>query len=425
VTGYNENFLEGQALPLPEFSIDIEQDVYVDDETLMDGYVADYIHYSLVMNRNVNRRSPIFVALNIDQTKHKSTRRRDRWRLDSRISYDAQLDIDYYHDNPWDRGHMARRTTAAWGDTPQEAQRASDETFYYTNSCLQHANLNQDEWLMLEDWVYDLNLDLDGKVTSFSGPIYGDYNRTIEPSGRELALIPAGFFKIVCFINKDTQKLDVRAFIIYQDEASLRDKSGRRRYNNQHYQVTVTEIEELTGLRFDDAIYQANPLYYSDGNEASEVLEENNANNYPENIEVAASADIIARSTRRETLLDDEVDIYIASAMINPAGLDAGNEWISLMNMGSEAVDLTGWTLSDNSNNRFQIDAVLQEGERLLEPGMAVKISLDTQVKLGNEGDVIKLHNSNGARIDWVNYTKRMVSSGKLVNFLSPRDTLE
>ncbi|WP_051906353.1 DNA/RNA non-specific endonuclease [Methylomarinum vadi] len=83
----------------------------------------------------------------------------------------------------------------------------------------------------LEDWVYGLKLDSNGKITSFSGPFYGDFDRTIRPSGRREALIPAGFFKVVCFVNKETNKLDVRAFVIYQDEAALRDKSGRSLYN--------------------------------------------------------------------------------------------------------------------------------------------------------------------------------------------------
>lgn len=200
------------------------------------------------------------MCLNIDQELLKSTKRSNRWRIDPRIGFENQLDNDYYVNNPWDRGHMARRASAGWGSTQRDAQYASDETFYYSNSTLQHENLNQDEWLRLEEWVYSLKLDKDGKITSFSGPIYADFDRTIRPNGRQTALIPAGFFKVVCFINKDTGKLDVRAFVMYQDAEALADKNGRKRYDNQHYQVTISEIEELTGLRFDEAIYHANPL---------------------------------------------------------------------------------------------------------------------------------------------------------------------
>ena len=317
---------------------------------------------------------------------------------------------------------MARRTSAAWGDTKRDAQHAADETFFFSNSTLQHANLNQDEWLGLEDWVYDLKLDKDGKITSFSGPFYGDFDRSIRPTGRRTALIPAGFFKVVCFINKQTQQLDVRAFVMYQDTEALADKSGRTQYDNQHYQVTITEIEELTGLRFDDAIYYANPLYYSDSN----VQPEEHVSTVPERIEVAKPADIVAAGDQRQTIKDDVVDIFIATAMVDPAGRDAGNEWVSLINLGSESIDLSGWELSDNSDKRLLVDhRVTDAVQRKLDPGQSVVVKDLRPLQLGNKGDIIKLFDKSGARIDWVNYTKAMVESGTPVVFLSPRNTLD
>ena len=214
MAGYKVDFLPGVNLPLPTYSLEVEAEVLQSPE-LKDHQLAEYIHYSVVMNKSTEKRSPLFVALNIDQAQFKKTRRSNKWKIDPRIDKRYQLDNDYYYDNPWDRGHMARRTTAAWGKTSQEAQRAADETFYFTNSCLQHANLNQDEWLSLEDWVYKLSIDIDDKITSFSGPIYSDFDRSIKPSGRNLALVPSGFFKIICFKNKDSGLLDVRAFVIF------------------------------------------------------------------------------------------------------------------------------------------------------------------------------------------------------------------
>ena len=32
-------------------------------------------------------------------------------------------------------------------------------------------------------------LDADNRISSFSGPIYGDFDRTVEPPGRELAVV--------------------------------------------------------------------------------------------------------------------------------------------------------------------------------------------------------------------------------------------
>ena len=141
------------------------------------------------------------------------------------------------------------RSNTAWGATTREAKRASDETFYYSNASLQHANFNQDEWLELETWVKELNLDLNGRITSFSGPIYGEFNRTIKPPGRSPAEIPSAFFKVVCFINKESNDLDVRAFIMFQDSEALADKRGRLQFNFQRYQVTISESASLQSVR--------------------------------------------------------------------------------------------------------------------------------------------------------------------------------
>lgn len=410
--GYRQDFLKGIVLPLPTFSTELSQEV------LDVGKVFDYPNYSIIMNSAQVKRSAVIVCLNIDQSNLKNTTRSDAWKIDNRIGFSHQLDNAYYASNPWDKGHMAKRTSAAQGETARDAQYAANETFYYSNSCLQHENLNRDEWRGLEDWVFDLDLDTDGKITSFSGPFYGANDRTVRPSGRETALIPAGFFKIVCFINKNTNSLDVRAFIIYQDEEALSDKKGRSRYNNQHYQVTVSEIEALTGLRFDNRIYQANPLYYT----GDHVTAEENVSHFPENIEIAKPADILAKGQTRQTVHDDICDIFICAALVDPVGTDSGHEWVSLINLGAIEIDLAGWQLADNSDRTIPLTSLIDN--TLLQPGCSVILRKLSPLRLSNKGDIIKLYDQQGARIDWVNYTKEMVAKGKPVLFLSPRDTL-
>ena len=416
MAGYNEAFLAGIVLPIPKFKTELSAELFGK------GKVFHYPNYSVVMNGSPDKRSPVIVCLNIDQGQLKGTKRSDRWRIDPRIGAAQQLDNDYYANNPWDRGHMARRASAAWGNTVRDAQYASDETFYYSNSTLQHENLNQDEWLGLEDWVHQLDLDKDGRITSMCGPIYADFDRSIRPSGRQVALVPAGFFKVVCFISKATEKLDVRAFIIYQDAEALSDKRGRTRYDNQTYQVTITEIEERTGLLFEYSIYEANPLYFSDTN----TKPEENVILLPEEIEVAKPQDLVAAGDQRQTILDDIIDVFIAVAMPDPAGADAGNEWVSLINLGTETVDLNGWELGDNSDHRVVIDSIAPDDESLsLRPGDSIVLKGLEPLRLGNKGGVIKLFNAKNERIDWVNYTKNMVAAGKPVLFLTPRNTLQ
>lgn len=254
---YDPEFL-GFTLPLPTAGPSRAGSILRRQE-LADGVRAEYPTYAVVTD--AEKRAPLFAALMIDGAKRQKTSRSDNWRIDSRVGAENQLDNSYYQRNPWDRGHMARRDSAGWGDTRQAAQRASDETFYYSNACLQHENVNQDEWLQLEDWAADLAAADRRRVVVFTGPVFGDAPRIINPPGRHPAQIPAAFFKVVCWSGEDGQ-LAVAAFMVHQDAEALKDKQGRLRYDFQKYQVTIREIEIATGLEFSDEVYERNPLFF-------------------------------------------------------------------------------------------------------------------------------------------------------------------
>ena len=407
MVGYDPNFLaDNITLPLPGFNPSLAGNVLTKPE-LENGILANYINYTIITNKV--RRSPILAALNINQNLLKSAERNDNWRIDTRIGAEFQLNNDYYRRNPWDRGHLARRASAAWGQTQREAKRASDETFFYSNASLQHENFNQDEWLALENWVFRLKLDSNGKISIFTGPIYGESPRTITPEGRPTALIPTAFFKVVCFINKNTNELDVRAFIMFQDREALEDRRGHRMFNFQRYQVTISEIEELTGLEFDDSIYEKNPLLFNENAEARERL---NINSFPERIEVDEPEELIDAARRRDFIADDEVPVFIAAAMVNPSGNEREGEWVSIINLSNDTVNLEGWTLSDMKRKPLDLSNVLSESKRVLQAGEAVRIQPLNPIRLSNQGGVIALYDkpqdgqAKGRRIDRVHYSK-------------------
>ncbi|MEL6900354.1 MAG: DNA/RNA non-specific endonuclease [Cyanobacteria bacterium J06606_4] len=410
--GYNPNFLgEEIPLPLPTFSPAIVGHVLNDRLQLRDGTYADYVNYTIVMNRV--RRSPLYAALNIDQNLLKNARRKRGWDIDTRIGAEFQLNNDYYKSNPWDRGHLARRSSIAWGNTAREAKKASDATFFFPNATLQHENFNQDEWLALEDWIKNLMLDDDGKITEFTGPIYGEFGRIISPSGRPPAETPSAFFKIVCFLSKKTKELDVRSFIMFQDSEALANKRGKDFIDFQRYQVTVSEIEALTGLDFDDQIYEKNPLLYNENEEKQEKL---NIPEFPERIKVDVPEEMISEEEKRDYALDREVPVYIAAALVNAAGDERANEWVSIINLSTEEVDLTGWTLSDMRREPLALSEALEKSDRTLQPGQAVRIQPVEPVILSNRSGVITLYDrptkkyKKGRRIDRVHYTKEQAS---------------
>ncbi|MEL6469490.1 MAG: DNA/RNA non-specific endonuclease [Cyanobacteria bacterium J06623_4] len=410
--GYNPNFLgEEIPLPLPTFSPAIVGHVLNDRLQLRDGTYADYVNYTIVMNRV--RRSPLYAALNIDQNLLKNARRKRGWDIDTRIGAEFQLNNDYYKSNPWDRGHLARRSSIAWGNTAREAKKASDATFFFPNATLQHENFNQDEWLALEDWIKNLMLDDDGKITEFTGPIYGEFGRIISPSGRPPAETPSAFFKIVCFLSKKTKELDVRSFIMFQDSEALANKRGKDFIDFQRYQVTVSEIEALTGLDFDDQIYEKNPLLYNENEEKQEKL---NIPEFPERIKVDVPEEMISEEEKRDYALDREVPVYIAAALVNAVGDERANEWVSIINLSTEEVDLTGWTLSDMRREPLELSNALEKSDRILQPGQAVRIQPVEPVILSNRSGVITLYDQptqkhkKGRRIDRVHYTKEQAS---------------
>ena len=233
---YQEDFLD-EVIPLPTFSSLLQQDVLVktgdpsfDAET---GTWREFTHFSVAMNKQ--RRQPICIALNIDQGLiDKTLNRLDNFFIDEAVGEEFQLDDKYYKDrngvvNYWDKGHMAPHQSARWGATYEEAKSARDDSYSMTNVCLQHRKFNGDEWLKVENWVANLQLNKDGKVSVFSGPIYGSsYGVTpsyIHPPGRPEAEVPTAFFKIVSFMGKDGT-LSTLAFIALQDTEALEQATG-------------------------------------------------------------------------------------------------------------------------------------------------------------------------------------------------------
>ena len=391
---YDENFL-GLKLPLPGFTAARAADILPPSPKLPGG-VATYPNYAVVTDKKF--RAPAFAVLHIDQSLFQKTTRKKTWQIDDRVGAEAQLNHFYYDgtDNPWDKGHMADRESAGWGATAAAAQAAADKTFYFANACLQHKNLNEDEWLALEMWVMDLKLVKNRKLTVFTGPIFADHPRIVTPPKLPAAIVPAGFFKVVCFVNADTGKLDVRAFIIYQDVDALLNLQGRKTFNYTKYQVTVTEIERLTGLRFSAAVREKNPLLFHPDKAAEKKL---NIHSFPERVDINQPADIVHRDTRRTHVADDTMEVYIAAALIRPSG-GAGDEWVSLANYQRQSLSLAGWKLVDRAGHELKLSGSIPAGGTVVLRGAKLR-----PIRLPDTGGVLTLLNAKGDRIDREDYS--------------------
>jgi endonuclease G len=249
--GYIENFLGTKPalrVPLPELS-ESQQASLAPVKGAGDG-VLRYTHFSIAMN--ASRRFAYYTACNIDgKTSTNIRRANDNWLLDPRIADGHQVGNELYRNNDLDRGHLVRRLDPVWGKA-DEAQRANDDTFYYTNSTPQHARLNQGNWNDLEDYILT-NTDAENlRVCVFTGPVFGDD----DPEYRDVFL-PQAYWKVVTVVNGHSGKLHATAYMLSQRDllTDLEFVFGQFRT----YQVPISEVEDRTGLSF-GKLRKADPL---------------------------------------------------------------------------------------------------------------------------------------------------------------------
>lgn len=238
VMPYDPKFLgDGFQVPLPK--------TCCKGKLYKNGEVIDYIHFSLVLHQD--RRSTLYTAHNID-TSLKRSASRTGWDIDPRIPTSSQTTNDAYRNNRYDRGHLVRRNAVAWGHTAQEAQDASDSTFFYPVAALQVDNFNQggEKWLGLEDWILQKAGAFATRLCVFTGPIYTDVDK--EERGYK---VPSAFWKIVVLRDPtaEGQDLSAVAFLMKQNP-DWRKEDARVLINLQPYHVSIAEIEAYTGLNF-------------------------------------------------------------------------------------------------------------------------------------------------------------------------------
>ena len=235
VTGYDTRFLgEDYELPLPTFRHDLEQDIAL----LKDGsHVLNYTHFSIVMSKS--RRLAYYTVVNIDGNQLKNIKRNDKWYLDPRMDIEYQCGPELYKNNPLDRGHLIRRQDPNWGDL---AHKANKDTFHFTNCAPQHSNLNQKIWLDLENYILDNAENWNLKVTVYTGPVF-----RVDDIVYRGVQIPAEFWKIAIIVKEDGN-LSATAYMQTQKNLIGNLEFAYGEYKT--YQVPLSRIEEITGLKF-------------------------------------------------------------------------------------------------------------------------------------------------------------------------------
>lgn len=415
--GYDPDFIgDGVRVPLPRFDTTLGRSVLRKPGVLRKDIYSDHINFTIVMNEHTKQL--VYSAFNMDQTQLRplgSSKGKRAWRKDPDIGEDNQLGNEFYKDrtgpsgqrisNPYDRGHMVMRHNAMWGPTDSAADRAGKATFTYANSSLQHMNLNRDEWLALEsDVVRSFGDSANGRLIVFTGPIWGDLDRSVHLSDTKSARVPSGFFKVVCYRTRDTapsKKLGVKAFAIFQDERVLRDRKGAATVKtDRRYQFTISEIQDMTGINFGDELYNRNPLFYHNRKARNTKF---NVSGVPERIPIGPMEDVIENGDDRRCNIEQlaERRIVLHAAMIDPKGNETRNEWVSLFNRGNRKVNLNGWRLVDGQGREATIKDSVEAGDML-----KLKGRKKGKVKLPNNGGSLILYDDHSRIVDHVTWSR-------------------
>ena len=188
--------------------------------------------YTLSFNKETNL--PNWIAWQLDKEKlvERVSRKRYSFKPDPDINPLQAVVTQDYANSGYDRGHMCPAGDSRWSGE------AMKESFYMTNICPQHPNLNGGDWHELEQacrrWAEK------DKLYIVCGPIL--YKKALNPPiGKEHQIrVPDAFFKVIL---TGVEKGNPRAIgFIYKNSAGNRPLDS--------YVNSIDQVERITGLDF-------------------------------------------------------------------------------------------------------------------------------------------------------------------------------
>jgi endonuclease G len=270
-----KNFVVG----MPNYK-EYYNDIAINKETT--NYELDYIYYSVIQSKS--RRVPIISASNIYRIKFEKVDRSGSFKKDNRINDDEQLTSkDYKQFNTIkaatiEKGHMTKREDVQWdlNGIEDNALKAAISTFFYPNAAPQHDSLNNGPWKYLENSVIIKGrVPEPAKVSVFTGPVLDNIDPEFKVKLHDGSIfkIPILFWKVIYYLKEDgnlyragflmgqinpLRKDDLINEIGFRDFELVEKKSSLKPFlefkEDENYQVPVSMIEELTKLKFQNAI---------------------------------------------------------------------------------------------------------------------------------------------------------------------------
>lgn len=217
-------------LPPTEMSRSIHVDKKLEIPLSLISRQEQLIHHTgYTVSYNKDWKIPNWVSYELTcQETHGIEKRKDRFLVDPHVKGLSATNSDYSKSG-YDKGHMAPAADMKWSST------AMKESFYFTNICPQHPQLNRRAWKELEEKIRDWTT-ADSAIIVICGPVIREQNQTI---GKNQVRVPRQYFKII--LSPFVQPIRAIGFLFPNAQATA---------PLPEYVVTVDSIESLTDLDF-------------------------------------------------------------------------------------------------------------------------------------------------------------------------------
>jgi len=183
--------------------------------------------YTVSYNKDLKIPNWVSYELTREETRGKE-KRGNRFIADPLATGPIATNADYTRSG-YDKGHMAPAADMKW--SPE----AMKESFYFSNMCPQHPQLNRRGWKNLEDKIRNWAI-ADSAIIIICGPIIEKQPKTI---GKNKVVVPQQFFKVV--LSPFVKPIRAIGFL-FNNEQAVEPLSS--------YVVTVDSIESLTNMDF-------------------------------------------------------------------------------------------------------------------------------------------------------------------------------
>lgn len=186
-------------------------------------------HTGYIVSYNAAWRIPNWVGYELTREETQGSEERGERFVADPLAQGAKATNNDYLRSGYDKGHMAPAADMKW--SPEVML----QSFYLSNVCPQHPDLNRRRWKDLEEKIRNWAI-ADSAIVIVCGPIVEEPAATI---GKNKVVVPQRFFKVVLSPYVSTPRA---IGFLFSNERSVDALST--------YVVPVDSIEKLTGLDF-------------------------------------------------------------------------------------------------------------------------------------------------------------------------------